>query len=782
VSSPRKPLFERLPEIYRIHDQEQARARRLPADETEVKGPLQAYLEILDEIFGGVRDNVEALYHDLFIETCDDWVVPYIADLLGTSHLSGDPWTLRADVARTVKHRRRKGTLGAIESLTFTLTGWAVHTVELRERMMWNQHLNHQRPDAGGTPPLTLRANIHDAVWGGSVTLRSPAVLSFVDGPFDPFGRIADVKPPGIGAVRHNLPNLGIFLWRLEDYQLRVAQPVFESIAPIPPAPGAAGFAVRFHLDPTAHPAPLFNTHRYRADDEPPNLTHPDAVPGPMPWARLTRDAPAGNPGEYVRVNLYSNTTPPVPSEVGLTLHVPEAAFPLVDWRMRGANLCAWEQGLNPPLAAHEIAIDPRLGRVVFGVDSDNPDGFALRDELLASPTYGFPGPTGGHPINRAPSPATWLEQPATVVTVNFASNANGLRDALADLETRTTPLIVEIDDSRTHDLDLNQVVGIGSDGGRPTLLLGSSLWIRAASGQRPVIRLAVPLAFRPADVTGPNAPAVMANLNVRLEGLLITRGAGFGAAAALIEQAAVNRIALEGVTLDPGGQLLLDGTAAGSRQPIRAAMRLDNHYGFSDALEEEAFDQTPVIELHRSITGPLEIDDGYRLEATGSIIDAGSGVGDGPGELAVRAATGDPELEWGPPLTVAGLTVFGRMRVEEADGEGGIWIHRFEVHDNQKGCIRFSYVSGDGDRLPQIHGVVTGADAELSFTSERFGDPGYAQMRLRSDRRVLEEGPGRDQMGAFGYLKNAHKWKNISIRYREFTPVGTRPILVPVT
>ncbi len=65
----------------------------------------------------------------------------------------GDPWTLRADVADTIALRRRKGTLGAIELLVFNLTRWGVHCVELRENLVWNQHLNHQRPDAGGTPP-----------------------------------------------------------------------------------------------------------------------------------------------------------------------------------------------------------------------------------------------------------------------------------------------------------------------------------------------------------------------------------------------------------------------------------------------------------------------------------------------------------------------------------------------------------------------------------------------------------------------------------------------------
>ena len=36
--------------------------------------------------------------------------------------------------------------------------------------------------------------------------------------------------------------------------------------------------------------------------------------------------------------------------------------------------------------------------------------------------------------------------------------------------------------------------------------------------------------------------------------------------------------------------------------------------------------------------------------------------------------------------------------------------------------------------------------------------------------------------MGAFGFLLNAHKWKNIGIRLREFMPVGRRALLVPVT
>src|SRR5580765_3752705 len=126
----RVKLYSRLPEIYRIKDEE------LPKIYLQDGATIPAYqlrkcLVPVEEMFSAVHENIESLYHDLFIETCDDWVIPYIGDLLGTTHLSGDEWTLRADVADTIALRRRKGTLGAIELLAFILTKWGVHSVEL---------------------------------------------------------------------------------------------------------------------------------------------------------------------------------------------------------------------------------------------------------------------------------------------------------------------------------------------------------------------------------------------------------------------------------------------------------------------------------------------------------------------------------------------------------------------------------------------------------------------------------------------------------------------------
>src|SRR5690606_21547325 len=127
------------------------------------------------------------------------------------------------------------------------------------------------------------------------------------------------------------------------------------------------------------------------------------------------------------------------------------------------------------------------------------------------------------------------------------------------------------INDSMTHDLDLSAVLGAtdADDPGNHDLRLNRTLIIRAADDQRPVIRLAQPLRFRPANVVGATSEqqaqidAVNAGLTVRLEGVYLTRGAGFPAGRALIERAALHSLEIIGCTLDPGGYVGLDGTVA---------------------------------------------------------------------------------------------------------------------------------------------------------------------------------------------------------------------------
>lgn len=785
MSGIKVPLYTRLPEIYRIKD-----------NEIQPVEQLKNYLSVIEEIFGNVHENIEQLYNDFFIETCDDWVIPYIGDLLGNSHLFGDPWTLRADVADTIALRRRKGTIGAIELLTYDLTGWGVHCVELMEKMLWNQHLNHQRPDAGGNPPYGKNSSttINTVIRGGTVTLRDPAVLCLLNTPFDSFAHTADLKPQTNSNILYNLPNLAVFLWRLEAYRIEISKPLFNKKFKIssPKTANGAKFVVSFYIHPLGEPVTLFNINRYNPDAKPPVVTIIDEVPVPIPYARLNEGREGSAVDKYVSVDTYDISDPQLGdleiSDAGLQFHF-SSSFEGDKWTFRGDNLCAWNSAVVPEVQNREIILDPDIGRILIGVKT-NTEALDVKKNLLLTYTYGAVGPVGAHPISRSSIPTKWNNETVTHKTVKYQVNPNGLRDELNNIQDSTSPIVIEIKDSMVHTLDLSDpsLTGIKNEDGGPNLQLNRSLIIRAADDQRPIIKLKKPLRFRPTNVAGSSQDEqdkfddVMNNLTVRLEGLYITRDSSFPANAPLIARAALNSLEIINTTLDPGGSKKLDGTAAGSRLLMRNSIELKKPYGFSKSKEEKAFKQTPNVIINRSVTGSLLIDTGYLLFATDSIIDAGKGVNDDPDDSYGISGAVDPPNKWGAPLQFSGITVFGKTRVESINGKGGIFIHSLEVMNNQKGCIKQSYFSGESNRLPQNYACIKGSDVKLKFVSEIFGNQAYAQISRTSAFEIRERGPGDDAMGAFGFLLEAHKWKNIQIRFNEFMPVDIRPLLLPVT
>src|SRR5262249_53434922 len=161
-------------------------------------------------------------------------------------------------VADTIALRRRKGTLSAIELLARDLTTWAAHAIELFQNLAWSQHLDHQRPDAGGAPAFA-RIGRHSVVRGGTATLRDPATLSLLETPFDPLAHLPDFSSPGWGQLRYNLPNLAIFLWRLAAYTVPFAQPGTALVVASGQLAPAAPQVVRVEVHPLAARVRLFN-------------------------------------------------------------------------------------------------------------------------------------------------------------------------------------------------------------------------------------------------------------------------------------------------------------------------------------------------------------------------------------------------------------------------------------------------------------------------------------------------------------------------------------------
>jgi hypothetical protein len=256
MSVSERRLYDLLPAVYRVRD-------------AALGGPLQALLAAAQEEADRLESDLEQLYNDWFIETCEEWVVPYIGNLLGVTGISpviGAEFSQRGFVANTLAYRRRKGTAVVLERLAHDVTGWPAHAFESFKFLSVTQNVNHVRLGAGGT------ASLADAT-----------ALERVGGPFDPTAHTGDVRHVDNGRGLYNVPDIGVFLWRLQAY------PLDRTTASL------AGGCYRF--DPLGLDRPLFDRPRTKLDpDDPATAVN---VPAPLS-RRVLRDELATNPLELV--------------------------------------------------------------------------------------------------------------------------------------------------------------------------------------------------------------------------------------------------------------------------------------------------------------------------------------------------------------------------------------------------------------------------------------------------------------------------------------------------
>src|SRR5437867_1267669 len=158
MSFDQETLYNLLPAVYRIRDLDYRENGVADGTDTATpKMPLQALLGVIAEQIAVLEENFEQLYDDQFIETCAEWVVPYIGDLIGYRTLHGVVPKLvsrRAEVAHTIGFRRRKGTAAMLEQLARDVTGWDARAVEFFMLLGWTQYMNHVRPDTWCAPDL----------------------------------------------------------------------------------------------------------------------------------------------------------------------------------------------------------------------------------------------------------------------------------------------------------------------------------------------------------------------------------------------------------------------------------------------------------------------------------------------------------------------------------------------------------------------------------------------------------------------------------------------------
>src|SRR5690348_9020662 len=144
-----KTLYDLLPAVYRIRDLDYAEQNGTTDDtskDTPPRMPLQALLGVIAEQVAVLEENLAQLYDDQFIETCEEWVAPYIGDLIGYRlPYNTSSQSLRREVANTIGYRKRKGTARLLEQVVQDVTGWDAHVVEYFQRLATSQHVQSPR-------------------------------------------------------------------------------------------------------------------------------------------------------------------------------------------------------------------------------------------------------------------------------------------------------------------------------------------------------------------------------------------------------------------------------------------------------------------------------------------------------------------------------------------------------------------------------------------------------------------------------------------------------------
>ncbi len=220
-SNYRDRLFELLPQLYHVYDQGD--------------GSLKAFLAAIGETLDDMEQNISELYGDSFIESCHDWVVPYIGQLIGARLIESEGSRSRQEVMKTIHWRKRKGTLGALEDLAREITGWGVQAAEFFEQIGWSQNLNHIKPDHLQSPDM-----------------RDEKALFFLGSAENKILHSVDLRKPCGRKGWFQIKNLGFFLSTatLSHYRKVPMRRIF-------------GSPYRFNVEPKRFPVDLFDGESY---------------------------------------------------------------------------------------------------------------------------------------------------------------------------------------------------------------------------------------------------------------------------------------------------------------------------------------------------------------------------------------------------------------------------------------------------------------------------------------------------------------------------------------
>lgn len=682
-----------------------------------------------------VDDNLYQLYDDLFIETCAPWTVAYIGDLIGYRPLRPIPPSTgpaRADVADTIGLRRRKGTLVMLDQLGIDVTAWPSVAVEYFALLAVSQYVRN-----------------HVRLQNACVDVHGYQTALDIDTAFDAVPRSVDVRRIQSGRGRYNLPNVGLFVYRLAPYG--------GATLGLPPAgkPLAnhlvAGSAREvgpgcYTFDPFGDDVALVNPPQTQNEF---TLTAKANVPYPLRRFPLYQELEALRAGTLAPDGAIFFGAQPVLAVFDATGTSIAAA------QLTVCDLSNWKAPADPEIS---FAVDPELGRI-----ASNAALTGVPNPLRVAYAYAFSGPYGGGTYARTPDPG---EGAVTLEIHDFAGAAPGT----------WTSGVVEIGDSG---------IVLGNVTFAPA---ANGLVVRAEDDARPIVA---------GDVTIVAQPG----------GSFTLRGIGIGGRLTIVPPATApsssstsstssSSLGAEAAAPTPAFALTLEHcTVRGTTEWTYAG---GGTFTIARSLCAALF-VDPTIDL--TISDSV-VDAGLRPPAVGSGSLSSVSSGAPGGGYAIAGADGSSECG---NLTLSACTVFGEIATREIVlVENCIITGAVVAARTQAGCVRYSYLppapySSVPPRFrcqpdltiatalaaaqaadPALNAVQAAAIGSTIaawlvpvFTSRRKSDGGYAQL---ADSCPVEIGMGaesEDEMGAFHGLYAPRRQNNLSYLFTEYLRVG---------
>lgn len=703
--------------------------------------PLQALLRVIAEQVNVIEDDIAQLYENLFIETAQDWAVPYLADLLGyvpSSEAGAPSPTLdaagearnrvlhpRREIANLIRYRRRKGSLALLEQLAQDVAGWPSRAVEFFKLLGWNQNLDH---------PHWQRHRLAD--------LRDSAALEWVDGPFDGSTRSVDVRRIDSHRTRgrHNVPSVGVFAWRLRSYPV--------SATPAWCAEESGPHCFTFSV--LGQDAPLFA----KAQPEPGPTHIAEELNLPVPIRRKALEAAIGD-----WYGLDKSFAIWADHWAGFDGDQPVPASALI-----AADLSRWQY--VPPRG--RIAVDPVLGRMVF------PPTQLPKKGVRVSYRYGFSADIGGGEYRRV------LSQPAgqfTLYRVGEDQAHKRIGDALrAWRHDRPADAIIEIVRS-----------GVFVEPLSIKLEAGQRLQLRAANGARPVLRLI------DWQTDLPDALSIQMEVGSRLalDGLIVT-GRPMHLSGPREQRRQVDDCAAEVIirhcTLVPGWGIDCD---CEPRRPAEPSLEV---YGLRAKLS-----------IEKSIVGSIQIHEDevatepIALSISDSIIDACGGDKEAIGAPSAAVAHCVLDIR---RCTVFGIVAVHAVSLAEncifthcvnvARRQIGCMRfcyvpagcrtpRRYRCQPDgvaQEAKRRIEAAGGDAAML--VREIANERErVRPQFVSERYGRPAYARLSADIAIEIWRGADDESELGVLHHLYQPQREAHLRARLAEYTPAGMQVGLV---